>query len=172
MTLLLKTEDLVAERRAVRVSDIAAATHTALQHLERLLAASRTPIPADTSDIRQRLLFASDAPAPASGGGAAAAAAQPAVSRSAAAATAAASASMLGPGVAVPFRLGISSTETTFAVEGRVISCDKAAEVLGAAPLPACMHVCMHDSPAAFMRKLTPPNSGTTHKENWRSGYR
>lgn len=140
MTLLLQTEDLVAERRSVRVADISAATQAALQQLERLqavaaaigapttgppTAAATAPAsaadPVDTADIQQQLLAASDAAAEADGnllGG-----------------PAASGGSMLGPGAPAPFVLPIGDPSQ---MDVRTVPCDKATEILGVNPICTC----------------------------------
>lgn len=132
MTLLLQTEDLVAERRAIRVADIAAATATALARLERLQAVAAATTGGhdtartaenygvDTADIQQQLLAAADAEA----GGAGAMSPPPPPPHGMPS-----NASLLGPGMGVPF--SIQSTESYQLPDAKTIPFDKAVEVLG-----------------------------------------
>lgn len=151
--LLLQTEDLIAERRAVRVADVAAATQAALQTLERLQAvAAALGAPAggpaggphignaataaaavadtvDTADIQQQLLAASGSIA---GGGGAASALPALVSAD----TAAPAEPMLGPGLAA-VRLGDEGV-----ADLRMVACDKATDILGAPRLRQRLRAC------------------------------
>lgn len=143
MTLLLQTEELVAERRAVRVADIAAATQAALQQLERLQAVAAaiggqggtasvgapTPAapttvaadPVDTADIQQQLLAAAETPPTSISFSSGVAGLQVPASGHA----------ILGPpSAAVPYVSPSGDSNQT--MEGRSVALDKAADILGA----------------------------------------
>eukprot|EP00892_Ulva_mutabilis_P005665 jgi/Ulvmu1/3470/UM016_0090.1 len=137
MTLLLQTEELVADRRAVRVADVTAATQAALVRLERLQAvaaatagarsgasggtgggAAAAAVDIDTADIQQQLLAAA--------GDTAGTLAERSSPVPATAMTS--NASILGPGMGAPF--SIQSNESYQSPEGKAVPCDKAVEVL------------------------------------------